>query len=349
LPPVLGAESRSLYSGIIGTRLHANLTHHDQESAIGKALWHQITTVVLLRDNLCQINKSIDDNRLCTALDNMCYKNCTKADLDYLQTCVIGPLNNHELLTTQEFRNVSIITAWNNQKDHINKLGMTHFAKDTGQKLISFYSDDQRLFEVELSDKHNKKKSNHKNTMTSSFEEQQVLWKASPHTSEHFAGCLKLYLGMPIIIRHNDATELCITNGQEAYVVGWTSLQGNHNQLILDTLFVELIRPPIDVQIDGLPNNVVPIPNTVKDILCTLPSDQTVYIQQQQVHVLPNFAMTDYASQGKTRQYNVVDLQHCQTHQSYYTALSRGTSSNGTAIIQGFDSSKITGGCSGWL
>lgn len=44
-----------------------------------------------------------------------------------------------------------------------------------------------------------------------------------------------------------------------------------------------------------------------------------------------------------------MDLQHCQTHKSYFTALSRSVSAKGTAILQGFDSSKITGGMSGWL
>ena len=43
LPPVLGGESHALYSGIIGNRVYSSLTHYDQESAIGKALWHQIT------------------------------------------------------------------------------------------------------------------------------------------------------------------------------------------------------------------------------------------------------------------------------------------------------------------
>ena len=56
-----------------------------------------------------------------------------------------------------------------------------------------------------------------------------------------------------------------------------------------------------------------------------------------------------YTSQGKTCPYNVVDLSHCQSHQSYYTALSRSATAQGTAIVQGFDVSKITGGLSGWL
>jgi len=38
--------------------------------------------------------------------------------------------------------NVSIITAWNAHKDQI-KLGSERFAKETGQRLTTFYSKDQ--------------------------------------------------------------------------------------------------------------------------------------------------------------------------------------------------------------
>ncbi|KAF8877981.1 hypothetical protein BD779DRAFT_1448108, partial [Infundibulicybe gibba] len=59
--------------------------------------------------------------------------------------------------------------------------------------------------------------------------------------------------------------------------------------------------------------------------------------------------MTDYASQGKTRVQNVVDLNNSYLHQSYYTALSRSASAAGTVILQGFDAKKITGRASGAL
>ena len=59
--------------------------------------------------------------------------------------------------------------------------------------------------------------------------------------------------------------------------------------------------------------------------------------------------MTYYASQGKTRQYNPVDLQHSRSHQSYYTCLSCCGSAKGTLIMQSLQPSMITGGCSGWL
>ena len=53
LPPV-GGESISLYSGNIGVNIYSGLSHYGQESAIGKALWHQVTTVVILRENMRQ-------------------------------------------------------------------------------------------------------------------------------------------------------------------------------------------------------------------------------------------------------------------------------------------------------
>jgi hypothetical protein len=77
--------------------------------------------------------------------------------------------------------------------------------------------------------------------------------------------------------------------------------------------------------------------------------DAAVQISRTQVEVLVNFSMTDFGSQGKTRPYNVVDLNNLLTHQSYYTALSRSATAQGTVILQGFDPHKITGYASGAL
>ena len=44
-----------------------------------------------------------------------------------------------------------------------------------------------------------------------------------------------------------------------------------------------------------------------------------------------------------------IDLGLCYTHQSYYTCLSQSASADGTVIVQGFDSKKITGGLSGFM
>jgi hypothetical protein len=151
------------------------------------------------------------------------------------------------------------------------------------------------------------------------------------------------------MIRTNYATELCMTRGQEGYIHGWQTTTGSQGQRMLDTLFVKLKTPPSTIQIDGLPENVVPVCPTTNSIRAALPNDDSYYISRKQVEVLVNFAMTDFASQGKTRPFNVADLNNLSNHQAYYTALSRSATAQGTLILQGFDARKMTGGCSGAL
>jgi len=111
---------------------------------------------------------------------------------------------------------------------------------------------------------------------------------------------------MPVMIKHNEATECCVTNGAEATVVGRKAHYITANKLALDTLFVKLINPPNTVQLDGLPENVVPLSKQTISIKCDMPNDDAMCVSGEQVSVLPNFAMTDFASQGRTHPFNVV-------------------------------------------
>jgi hypothetical protein len=106
------------------------------------------------------------------------------------------------------------------------------------------------------------------------FDDQLNIWKLRPGVSENFAGKLSLCIGMPVMIRNNDATELCITNGPRRIL--W--LDGSQYEdlmvkLVLDTSFVELYKPPQQIQIPGLPKNVVPIMKVTKTVDCVFPSD----------------------------------------------------------------------------
>jgi len=152
---------------------------------------------------------------------------------------------------------------------------------------------------------------------------------------------------MPVMIGNNFATELCITRGQKGYVCGWQSTLGSKNQWLLDTLFVKLKDPPKAIKFNDLPGNVVPIQKTSTSTEVSLPNDTKIRIIRSQMEVFLDFSMTDYALQGKTRPFNLVNLHNLRTHQAYYTALSRSSSADGTLILQGFDPSKITGKISG--
>jgi hypothetical protein len=329
-----------------------------QEAAIGKALWHQVTTVVILRENMRQKRQSPEDAKLRTALENMRYKACTQEDITFLRSRIAGKGPNDPKLAQKRFRNVSIITARNAQKDRINQLGCKRFAEENGRELHSFYSIDRWKDPDELKNCGRKPPGRPRKILLDPIRKtdcvspalQKILWE-QPHASsdKHVPGKLTLCIGLPVMIRHNDATECCITKGAEASVVNWQTIKGPEGQTVLDTLFVKLKDPPKSVKLDGLPENVVPLTRSASSTMCHLPNDESMSILRDQVLVLPNFAMTDYSSQGRTRPDNPVDLSSCKNHQSYYTCLSRSATADGTIIVQGFDPMQITGGASGYL
>ncbi|KAF8588932.1 hypothetical protein K439DRAFT_1334079 [Ramaria rubella] len=99
LPPV---RAKALYSPDVGC-LNTGATTKEQENTIGKAIWHQFTTVVILRENMRQWSQTREDIKFRAALENMRHKACTKK---------------------ARFRHVSIITSRNRYKDKINEIGI---------------------------------------------------------------------------------------------------------------------------------------------------------------------------------------------------------------------------------
>lgn len=353
LPPVNGSP---LYSRSVGTQKKHKTSLADQEDALGKALWHLTTTVVMLTQNMRQKGQSKDDDKLRTALENMRYKACTDDDITYLKTRVAGRGPGVPRLAHKNFRNVPVITAHNLQKDHINLLGAARFAKETGQKITSFYSIDR--FRGGAADKTTKalRASNRHIADGTRFSDripsvqQEIIWSLEPKYTNHKAGRLDLCVGMPVMLRSNEATECCMTNGASAVVVGWKADGDLDLRPSLDILFVRLTNPARDVQLPGLPLNVVPIGKRSDPIDITLLNGNKVRITRQQVPMLLNFAITDYGAQGQNRMYNPVDLRNCSNYRAFYVALSRSVTSEGLIILSDFteNAHKIQGGMEGW-
>ncbi|KAK0222357.1 hypothetical protein IW262DRAFT_1448329 [Armillaria fumosa] len=316
LPPVMGGESSSLYGSCDG--LFAS-SKRSQEMAMGKAIWHQVNTV----------SQTPQDEKFRTALVNLRYKAATKEDIDFLQSRVVAKHGGPQL-TDPEFHNVSIIT------DEYNRLGAMRFAEETGQELYS--------------DRIPRGRGARSNIQGISSRLRQTLWAALPSANDkQIPPVLMLCQGMPVMIRTNSATELCITKGQEGTVYVWSSSIGLHGKPVLDIVFVQLINPPSNIHVDDLPPNIIPVVHTSKTVVCTLPDDTTVKVSCTQVEITTNFDMTDFASQ--------VNLNNCRSHQSYYTALSHAATADGTLILPAIgyarmspiDPNKMQGGCSGHL
>jgi len=109
---------------------------------------------------------------------------------------------------------------------------------------------------------------------------QKALWTLPHGSIEHVPGKLSICVGMPIMLHHNEATECCITKGAEGTVECWQASIGPHNMPMLDTLFIKLSNPPKTVQIEGLPDNVVPITRQSTKITCKLWNDDVVTINR---------------------------------------------------------------------
>ncbi|OBZ74982.1 ATP-dependent DNA helicase PIF1 [Grifola frondosa] len=269
--------------------------------------------------------------------------------------CVIDPSSADATLDTPRFKNVSIITARNAHRDAINAFGVERFAADTGRRLHHFHSVDNyatanEAASVRATQRHIAATIDPvRKSDTIDCRVQNALWHLAPTATDHHAGILSLCEGMPVLLKHNDTTELCATNGAEGVVVGWDAHMSATGYEILDVLFVRLTNAPRTIHVAGLPDNVIPLTRHRKKIRCMLPSDEYVTIWREQVAVLWNFAMTDFGAQGKTRDRNVCHLKYCRNHQSIYTCLSRSASFKGTVLIGDLDSSKMQGGAAGDL
>ncbi|RPD67887.1 hypothetical protein L226DRAFT_423547, partial [Lentinus tigrinus ALCF2SS1-7] len=351
LPPAMGGKA--LYAHDIGRVIHHTHDHLKQKASIGKAVWHQFTTVVILRENMRQWSQTAEDAKLRTALENLWYQACTPQDIKLIQSRVAGHGPGRPKLNQPRFQDVSVITSWNTYRDKINELGCERFAKENDQTLSTFYSVDKLGSETDSSDLPRRRRKDKVNpsraTNIVNSELQDMLWDLSHHQSEHHPGKLSLCIGLPVMIKVNEATECCVTNGAEGVVVGWTSRPISEDKVALDTLFVKLTAAPSKVQVKGLPENVIPLVHQTRKVKCKLPNGKLIEINRDQVPVVPNFAMTDFASQGRTRPNNVCDIQNCKNHQSVYTCLSRGSTLAGTIIVQPFNPSKLTGGIAGSL
>ncbi|RDX39593.1 hypothetical protein OH76DRAFT_1367345 [Lentinus brumalis] len=343
-PP--GKGQNSLYSASVGPWTEG-LTLRSQQIVMGKALWHTFTTVIILCVNMRQRGLSEHDAQLRETLQNVRYKRCKANDFDLLESRTMGKGLSPDVLKQPHLRNVSIVTPLNAHRDMLNETGALRFAAETGQALRYFHSIDRWSSKaVEHHSVHHEQKMSNRQpntTLTTSNRTisplQQLLWQLKPCVTDQIPGVLPICRGMPVMLKHNEATELCATNGAEGTVVGWDS--SPHPDVdgleVLDTLYVQLISPPRSVQLPGLPENVIPIATSKEDTECILRDDNKLTIQRRQVRVLLNFGMSDFNSQGRTPPVNPIHITECFTCQSIYTCLSRTSSYDGTYIIGRID------------
>jgi hypothetical protein len=118
-------------------------------------LWHQFTTVVILKQNMRQATNSPEDNKLRAALERMRFKECTQEDIAFLKSRI--PAYNPDIrFNKTKWKYVLVITALNAHKAQINHMNAIRFVREQGQTLHYFYSMDKVSQETALTRRMNR-------------------------------------------------------------------------------------------------------------------------------------------------------------------------------------------------
>lgn len=72
-----------------------------------------------------QKSQTTEDAKFRKLLENLRYKACTMADVNFLQGRIAGRGKGKPKLNDPNFRNVSMILSYNSHRDRINELGVT--------------------------------------------------------------------------------------------------------------------------------------------------------------------------------------------------------------------------------
>jgi hypothetical protein len=155
--------------------------------------------------------------------------------------------------------------------------------------------------------------------------------------TEGLIGYLPIVPNMPIVVTHNIATELHISNGSMGRLINVVYEDKetiNNNDGIRAPSFpwntfyirrplyalVELPQSNLESPLNGLESTIVPIMPEIKQIKVDLKSylsasqkrllqnKTTITITRSQLPIIPAYAMTTHKSQGKTLTHGIIDL-----------------------------------------
>ena len=297
-------------------------------------VWKNLTHVVLLDEQM-----RVQDRRYLELLNRLREGECTLADVEMLNKRVIG---HHVDITS--FSNNPIVVPGNELGMQINKTFATR------------HSQNKRVLVTRAKDTYNKGKPLPRDWAESI--------KDKPHSKTgQLPGELPLYVGMPIYISNNIATELGITNGTKG-IVKAIHLQNGEAiseedigfHLVefydLDCVIVELddvsLKP-----LRGLQPNQVPIfpqEGQFQILLKSLNSKgerKKITVRRKQFPIVPRFSITGHKSQGQTLQTAIVDLVPNPTFRgpvdvsAPYVPLSRVRALENLTILREFPASVV--------
>ena len=334
-PPV---KDNPLYSGWKNSNTKSNTRAAEIDKQLGIHLWKQVNKIVLLSEQM-----RCTDDAYRNLLNRLRVGECTDQDVEMLNRRIVG----HSVDITS-IVDTPIITPGNQLVMAINELFVNHYSQ-----LTKIYVSTA----VDYIGRKNNRKQVPKNVAARMKNWANTATRGLPRE-------LKMFIGMPVIVTTNIATELGITNGTTGIV---RSMHFKEGEVINEeTGYHQFDQPPeyiiVELEgismetLDGLPPNHVPIFLKTESFQVKLPGKKKgISVNRHHFPLVPRFSCTAHKSQGQTLRKAIVDLvpRNGKTKgigiEFAYVPLSRVRRLDDLTILRPFDpailKAKVNDGC----
>ncbi|CAF4065605.1 unnamed protein product, partial [Adineta steineri] len=361
-PPVL---DRPLYSNILSptdtlantmntinlTRRRLNITERDIQCKVGRALWLQVNKVFFLTQQMR--NK----DPLFTAMQaRLRSGQCRDDDYNMLCKRIVSSDNDVKSLGQSPWNLAPMLVFRNEVRTNINNYCVfDESIKHNQLPTVVVANDRVRNHDIDNTDL------------------RHFLLSLPDNKTDGLPGYLPIVMNMPVLITHNIATELHISNGSIGRLVRLVYDNDNENlhnnsdirnpNFPINTKYIQtplyalvelpqskLSSPLIDLQPTMIP--ILPEQKTIKIDLKSfitptqkrlLNNKTSITICRTQLPIVPAYAMTTHKCQGKTLTSGIIDLVPPPYAKSdlanVYVPVSRFTSADTMAILRPFPQS----------
>ena len=331
-PPVACAVSEALYQP-------SNMVTDSLDSQLGRAIYEEFSTVVILREQL-----RVTDNVWRDLLTHLRYGRIQERHLTVLRKQLIKHPNSSPTdFSSEPWNTASLVTPRHAVRTQWNEAAIRKHCYDTKQRLFICPAEDRiNGRQLMLAERYGVvNRSVHKGGRQRS------------RRSSDLPDAVELAVGMRVMVTANIETDLDVTNGARGEIVD-IILHPDEPPLGDDSI-VKLKHLPSYIlikmqrthasQLDGLDEGIIPVEVTTRNFQIKVRTNGGKYVtrsvRRRQFPMTAAYAFTDYRSQGQTLPYVMIDIAKPPTGAldlfNLYVALSRSSGRESIRLLRDFD------------
>ena len=321
----------------------SSCTVNTTKAGLGYVLFRQCTHAIFLKTQ-----HRIIDERYKSFVNNFRKGEADYLDEKYLKGLVIDKENTLRRGHLAHLKEDPLIIVMNNElRYYINNVKAKQHALALGEKLLLNVANDKSK------------------TSVSSKHRRSLLLKSDGPATNYLAGLLPLFRGMVVMVKKNFGTEIGISNGTTGVIteivldpremIDYRSDEPHFLRFHPVSIYVKVDSPwdkrtnaaEIRFQLSGLPPNVFMMTrDQVKTMWAKkvtmsakeLQAPFNIVVHRQQFEILPAYCITVNASQGRTLESAVVNLEgNFKDNVKQYVMLSRLTNGSSLGVIGGWN------------